>query len=81
MITLTLLIYGWRVRRKGWWYRFPFLPIPPKRWLLWRFETAWGIDSTYPKWEDFPPIKVIFMISPKLIKNLEFSFLLVILQV
>ena len=52
-------MYGWRVRRKGWWYRFPFLPIPPKRWLLWRFETAWGIDSTYPKWEDFPPIKVM----------------------
>jgi hypothetical protein len=59
MITLILLMYGWRVRRKGWWYRFPFLPIPPKRWLLWRFETAWGIDSTYPKWEDFPPIKVM----------------------
>ena len=59
MITLTLLMYGWKVRRKGWWYRFPFLPIPPKRWLLWRFETAWGIDSTYPKWEDFPPIKVM----------------------
>jgi len=52
-------MYGWRVKRKGWWYRFPFLPIPPKRWLLWRFETAWGIDSTYPKWEDFPPIKVM----------------------
>ena len=59
LITLILLMYGWRVRRKGWWYRFPFLPIPPKRWLLWRFESAWGIDSTYPKWEDFPPIKVM----------------------
>ena len=59
LITLILLMYGWRVRRKGWWYRFPFIPIPPKRWLLWRFETAWGIDSTYPKWEDFPPIKVM----------------------
>ena len=59
LVTLTLLMYGWRGRRKGWWYRFPFLPIPPKRWLLWRFETAWGIDSTYPKWEDFPPIKVM----------------------
>ena len=59
LLTLILLMYGWRVRRKGWWYRFPFLPIPPKRWLLWRFETAWGIDSTYPKWEDFPPIKVM----------------------
>ena len=52
-------MYGWRVKRKGWWYRFPFLPIPPKRWLLWRFEMAWGIDSTYPKWEDFPPVKVM----------------------
>ena len=59
LITLILLMYGWRVRRKGWWYRFPFLPIPPKRWLLWRFETSFGIDSTYPKWEDFPPIKVM----------------------
>ena len=59
MITLILMRYGWKVRRKGWWYRFPFLPIPPKRWLLWRFETAWGIDSMNPKWEDFPPIKVM----------------------
>ena len=59
LVTLTLLLYGWRVRRKGWWYRFPFLPIPPKRWLMWRFETAWGIDSTCPKWEDFPPIKTM----------------------
>ena len=59
LVTFTLLIYGWRVRRKGWWYKFPFLPIPPKRWLMWRFETAWGIDSTYPKWKDFPPIKIM----------------------
>jgi len=59
VILLTLLRYGWRVRRRGWWYRFPFLPIPPKNWLMWRFETAWGIDSVYPKWEDFPPIKVM----------------------
>ena len=27
--------------------------------MLWRFETAWGIDSTNPKWEDFPPIKIM----------------------
>ena len=59
MITLTLMRYGWRVRRKGWWYRFPFLPIPPKLWLLWRFETAWGIDSMNPKLVDFPSIKVM----------------------
>jgi hypothetical protein len=28
MITLILMRYGWKVRRKGWWYRFPFLPVP-----------------------------------------------------
>jgi hypothetical protein len=26
---------------------------------MWRFETAWGIDSMNPKWEDFPSIKVM----------------------
>ena len=59
MVILTLLLYGWRVKRKGWWHRFPFLPIPPKQWLMWSFETAWGIDSMNPKWEDFPSIKVM----------------------
>ncbi len=54
---ITLIKYGWTVRRNKWWCRFPFLPVPPKRWLLWRFETAWGIDAMNPKWEDFPPIK------------------------
>lgn len=56
---IALLKYGWNVRRKNWWCRFPFIPIPPKNWLLWRFETAWGIDSMNPKWDDFPPIKHI----------------------
>ena len=53
-ILVRLLFYCWKVKRKGWWYRFPFLPIPPKAWLLWRMETAWGIDSMNPQWSDFP---------------------------
>ena len=26
---------------------------------MWRFETAWGIDSMNPKWEDFPPVGIM----------------------
>ena len=26
---------------------------------MWRFETAWGIDATNPKWKDFPPVGVM----------------------
>ena len=58
-VIIRLLKYGWLVKRKGWWYKFPFLPIPPKAWLLWRLETAWGIDSMNPKWKDFPTIPVM----------------------
>ena len=54
-----IIRYGWLVRRKGWWYKFPFLPIPPKKWLLWRLETAWGIDAMNPQWKDFPTIPVM----------------------
>lgn len=58
-ILKTLMSYGWAVRRKNWWRRFPFIPIPPRRWILWRMETAWGIDAQNPKWADFPPIKIM----------------------
>lgn len=58
-ILITLMKYGWRVRRKGWWHRFPFLPIPPKEWLLWRLETAWGIDARSFKWSKLPSCRII----------------------
>jgi len=57
--TIVLLKYGWKVKRKGWWYKFPFIPIPPKNWILWRFETAWGIDASNVKLSDFPPFTII----------------------
>lgn len=58
-ILVTLMRYAWRVRRKKWCYRFPFLPIPPKEWLLWRLETAWGIDAMNPKLSDFPSLRIM----------------------
>ena len=58
-ILVTLIRYVWRVRRKKWYYRFPFLPIPPIEWLLWRLETAWGIDAMNPKLSDLPSLRVM----------------------
>ena len=58
-IIKTLVIYVWFVRRKRWYLRFPFLPLPPKRWLLWRIETAWGIQADNFRWKDLPPIRII----------------------
>tara|TARA_B100000749_G_C18125136_1_gene341515 strand:+ start:167 stop:418 length:252 start_codon:yes stop_codon:yes gene_type:complete len=58
-IIIVLIKYGWRVRRKNWWFRYPFLPIPPKEWVLWRIETAWGIDSREFSLSKLPPLRVI----------------------
>jgi len=27
---------AWRFRRRGWWRRFPFLPLPARDYLRWR---------------------------------------------
>ena len=58
-VVIVLMKYGWNVKRKNWWIRFPFLPIPPKSWLLWRIETAWGIDSREFSLSKLPPLKII----------------------
>jgi hypothetical protein len=37
-----LLRAAWAFRARGWFGRFPFLPLPPRRYLRWRLETAYG---------------------------------------
>jgi len=32
----------WIFRARGWYLRPPFLPLPPKKYLQWRIETAYG---------------------------------------
>lgn len=39
---------GWAVRRRGWYKRAPFLPLPPARYLRWRAETAYGDEEKGP---------------------------------
>jgi len=38
----ALLGLAWASRRIGWYRRFPFLPIPPRSYLEWRLDTAYG---------------------------------------
>lgn len=38
----SLLRAGWRFRARDWWRRPPFLPLPPRAYMAWRNETAFG---------------------------------------
>jgi hypothetical protein len=39
---------GWAFRALDWYRRPPFLPIPPRSYLRWRFETAYGDPDARP---------------------------------
>lgn len=43
-----LLGAAWAFRARGWWRRPPFLPIPPRAYLRWRMETAYGDPGAIP---------------------------------
>lgn len=44
---LLLLLMGaaWRFRRRGWYRRAPFLPLPAADYMRWRMHTAFGTES------------------------------------
>lgn len=41
----ALLGAAWRFRARNWWRRPPFLPLPPREYLEWRWRTAYGDES------------------------------------
>lgn len=43
-LALRLAGAAWRFRRRRWYARPPFLPLPPREYLDWRLETAYGAD-------------------------------------
>ena len=45
---LALVRVGWRFRRRDWYRRFPFLPLPDREYLRWRMYTAYGRDDAVP---------------------------------
>lgn len=39
---VALLRVAWRFRRRAWYRRFPFLPLPAREYVRWRIHTAYG---------------------------------------
>lgn len=48
----ALLRVAWRFRRRGWWRRPPFLPVPATDYVRWRMHTAYGDYDVVPPAED-----------------------------
>ncbi len=51
-VALDLLSLAWSMRRRGWYARVPFLPIPPAEYMRWRMYTAYGDESAVPPVKD-----------------------------
>jgi hypothetical protein len=49
---LALARVGWRFRRRDWYLRFPFLPLPDRNYMRWRMHTAYGRDDAMPSADD-----------------------------
>jgi hypothetical protein len=47
-----LLGTAWAFRRRGWWRRPPFLPVPDREYLRWRMYTAYADENTVPPVDD-----------------------------
>ena len=47
-LAVALVTVVWRFRRRGWYARFPFLPVPSKPYVAWRMYTAYGSEDALP---------------------------------
>ena len=47
-----LLRVMWRFRTRGWYRRFPFLPLPARDYVRWRMHTAYGDADAVPSAND-----------------------------
>ena len=45
---VALLRVAWRFRRRHWWRRVPFLPLPDGVYVRWRMHTAYGDNHAVP---------------------------------
>jgi len=52
VVAVDLIALAWAFRRRGWWRRFPFLPLPDRDYLEWRIHTAYGAERTWPPVHD-----------------------------
>ena len=51
-LAADLLRVAWRFRRRGWYQRFPFLPLPATDYVQWRMYTAYGDHHAVPPASD-----------------------------
>lgn len=47
-----LLVVLWRFRRRRWFLRPPFLPLPSREYVRWRMYTAYGDERAVPPVDD-----------------------------
>lgn len=47
-LLLLLLGAAWRFRRRDWYRRLPFLPLPSDEYMRWRQQTAFGDERAAP---------------------------------
>lgn len=51
-LAVDLLRTGWAFRRRRWWARPPFLPLPDRTYLGWRMYTAYADERAVPPVDD-----------------------------
>jgi len=51
-LALDLLRTTWAFRRRAWWRRTPWLPLPDREYLRWRMYTAYGDEDAVPPLRD-----------------------------
>ncbi|HET8622003.1 MAG TPA: hypothetical protein VFM14_00420 [Gemmatimonadales bacterium] len=51
-LALDLARAVWAFRRRGWWRRPPFLPLPDRDYLRWRMDTAYADENAVPPADD-----------------------------
>ena len=51
-LAVDLLRTAWAFRRRRWWARPPFLPLPDRAYLRWRMYTAYADEAAVPPADD-----------------------------
>lgn len=51
-VALDLVSLAWVMRRRAWYARAPFLPLPPREYVEWRLYTAYGDEHAVPPIDD-----------------------------
>jgi hypothetical protein len=51
-LALDLVRTAWAFRRREWWRKPPFLPLPDRVYLGWRMYTAYADENAVPPIED-----------------------------